>query len=370
MRRSTGRLLSAIGITAAAALLAACGTSSTQAASAATSAGSSGAAASPSAEAEDGSTTEAPLDPEALVVYNAQHENLTQAWADAFSAANGGVKIQLRNGSDLELANQLAAEGSASPADVFITENSPGMNVVESAGLFADVSPTTLSQIPAQYSPSTGKWVGVAARSTVFVYNTNRLTEDQLPTSLLDLAQPEWKGRWAASPGGADFQAIVSALYELTGADATEAWLTGMQENFTAYKGNSTVMQAVNAGEIDGGLIYHYYWYGDQAKTKENSANTALHYFGNQDPGAFVSVSGAGVLASSTKQELAQKFVAFVASEAGQKIVADTVLEYPLLDSAVNRALKPLSSLDAPVVDPATLNSVAVSDLMTQVGLL
>lgn len=274
------------------------------------------------------------MDSSALVIYNAQHENLTQAWADAFSAANGGAKVQLRNGSDLEMANQIVAEGTDSPADVFITENSPGMNLVEGAGLFESIDAATLSQIPAQYSPSTGKWVGVAARSTVFVYNTSKLTEDELPKSLLDLAQPEWKGRWAASPSGADFQAIVSALYELKGADATEAWLTGMQENFTAYKGNSTVMKAVNAGEIDGGVIYHYYWYGDQAGTKENSSNTALHFFGNQDPGAFVSVSGAGVLASSDKKELAQRFVAFIASKAGQDIVANTVLEYPLLDSA------------------------------------
>jgi iron(III) transport system substrate-binding protein len=126
----------------------------------------------------------------------------------------------------------------------------------------------------------------------------------------------------------------------------------------------------VNVGEVEGAVIYHYYFFGDQAKTAENSGNVALHYFRNQDPGAFVSVSGAGVLASSTKQELAQKFVAFVASKAGQDIVGKTVLEYPLLDSAADPALQPLSSLDAPVVDPAKLNSVAVSDLMTEVGLL
>lgn len=369
MRRSTGRLLSALVAGTALGVLAACGTatgstSTSSSAGVAASGGTSSAADTATAAAEE------PLDPKALVIYNAQHEDLTQAWADAFSAANGGVNVQLRNGSDLEMANQLVAEGADSPADVFITENSPGMDVVEGAGLFTDIVPTTLSQVPAQYSPSTGKWVGVAARSTVFVYNTAKVSKDQLPTSLLDLAQPQWKGRWAASPSGADFQAIVSAMYQLKGADATRKWLSGMQANFTAYKGNSTVMKAVNAGEIDGGVIYHYYWYGDQAKTKENSANTALHYFGNKDPGAFVSVSGAGVLASSTKQQLAQKFVAFVASKAGQDIVGKTVLEYPLRNSAADPALKPLSSLDAPVVDPAKLNSVAVSDLMTEVGLL
>lgn len=46
-------------------------------------------------------------------------------------------------------------------------------------------------------------------------------------------------------------------------------------------------------------MIYHYYWFGHQAKTGENSGNTAMHYFRNQDPGAFVSISGGGVLATS-----------------------------------------------------------------------
>ncbi|AZI58789.1 iron ABC transporter substrate-binding protein [Nakamurella antarctica] len=350
-------------------VLAACGSTSTPAAQGGSGSNTSNA---PTASGAAPTDEEQPLDPSALVIYNAQHENLTQAWADEFSKENGGVKVQLRNGSDLEMANQIVAEGADSPADVFITENSPGMNLVEQAGLFAPVDPGTTSQIPAQYSPSTGKWVGVAARSTVFVYNTSKLTQAQLPKSLIDLADPAWKGRWAASPSGADFQAIISALYELKGADATKTWLTAMKNDAAIYKGNSTVMKAVNAGEVDGGVIYHYYWYGDQAKTKENSSNTALHFFGNQDPGAFVSVSGAGVLASSDKKELAQKFLKFLTSKKGQEIVANNVLEYPLADitSETNKALKPLSSLEAPVVDPASLNSVAVTDLMTEVGLL
>lgn len=321
--------------------------------------------------ASGGTSSDAPVDPTALVVYNAQHETLTQAWADAFSKQSG-IKVQLRNGDDLEMANQLVAEGSDSPADVFITENSPGMNVVEKAGLFQDVEAGTSSQIPAQYSPSTHKWVGVAARSTVFVYNKAKVAQAALPKSLMDLADPSWKGRWAASPSGADFQAIISAMYELKGADATRSWLTAMKNDAKIYKGNSTVMKAVNAGEIDGGVIYHYYWYGDQAKTKENSKNTALHYFGGSDPGAFVSVSGAGVLASSHKKQQAQQFLKFITSAAGQRVVADTVLEYPLVatSSQNNKSLKPLATLQAPVVDPAKLNSVAVSDLMTEVGLL
>ncbi len=229
-------------------------------------------------------------DDEGIVVYNAQHESLAKEWAEGFTKETG-IQVTLRNGGDSEFSNQIVAEGAASPADVFLTENSPAMVLVENAGLFAPVDADTLALVPEQFRPSSGKWIGIAARSTVFAYNKEKLSADQLPKSLLDLADPSWKGRWAASPSGADFQAIVSALLELKGEEATAAWLKAMKENFTAYKGNGTVMKAVNAGEIDGGVIYHYYWFGDQAKTGENSKNVELHYFKNEDPGAFVSIS-------------------------------------------------------------------------------
>lgn len=306
-----------------------------------------------------------------ITVYNAQHESLTQAWVDEFTKETG-IKVTLRQGSDLELSNQIIAEGDKSPADVFLTENSPAMTQVENAGLFADTSKTIQDQVPAEYRPSTNKWTGIAARSTVFAYDTTKLKEDQLPKSLMDLQNPEWKGRWAASPSGADFQAIVSAMLELKGEDATSAWLKGMKENSKAYKGNSTAMKAVNAGEVEGAVIYHYYWFGDQAKTGENSKNVALHYFKNQDPGAFVSISGGGVLASSKHQDNAQKFLEFVTGKAGQTVLqTGTSFEYPVgSDVAANDQLVPLKDLDAPKVDPATLNSTKVTDLMTQAGLL
>ncbi|HEX8306587.1 MAG TPA: iron ABC transporter substrate-binding protein [Jatrophihabitans sp.] len=317
------------------------------------------------------SSSDAGADKNTVTVYNAQHESLTQAWADAFTKESG-IKVVLRNGNDFEIANQLKQEGKASPADVFLTENSPAMTIVENAGLFADVDKATVAQVPEQYQPSTGKWVGIAARSTVFVYNTTKLTTAQLPKSLMDLADPKWKGRWGASPAGADFQAIVSAMLDLKGPQATQAWLDAMKTNVQPYKGNGAVMKAVNAGQIDGGVIYHYYWIGDQAKTKENSKNTKLHYFGNQDPGAFVSLSGGGVLASSKHAEAAQKFLKFVTGKAGQEILrTGTSFEYPVGSGvAANAALKPLTELGAPSIDEAKLNGPQVVEMMTKAGIL
>ncbi|WP_027167456.1 iron ABC transporter substrate-binding protein [Mesorhizobium sp. WSM3224] len=306
-----------------------------------------------------------------IVVYNAQHESLAKEWAKGFTKETG-IKVTLRNGGDSDFSNQIVAEGAASPADVFLTENSPAMALVEAAGLFAPVDADTLAQVPQDYQPSSGKWVGVAARSTVFAYNKDKLKEDQLPKSLLDLSDPSWKGRWAASPSGADFQAIVSAMLQLKGEAATAGWLKAMKENYTAYKGNSTVMKAVNAGEIDGGVIYHYYYFGDQAKTGENSGNVGLHYFKNQDPGAFVSVSGGGVLASSKHSKEAQAFLKWVTGKGGQDVLkTGTSYEYAVGKGAEsNPKLVPLAGLQAPKVDPATLNSKKVIDLMTQAGLL
>ncbi|MCU1563463.1 MAG: extracellular solute-binding protein family 1 [Arthrobacter sp.] len=306
-----------------------------------------------------------------ITVYNAQHESLTQEWIDSFTAETG-VKVTLRQGSDTEMSNQIVQEGKASPADVFLTENSPAMAQVENAGLFADVDQATVDQVPSEFRPSTNKWTGIAARSTVLVYDKSKLSEDQLPKSMLDLANPEWKGKWAASPSGADFQAIVSALLELKGEAAAEEWLKGMKENFKAYKGNSTAMKAVNAGEVDAALIYHYYYYGDQAKTGENSKNVTPHYFKNQDPGAFVSVSGGGVLESSKNAAAAQAFLKFITGKKGQEVLQKgTSFEYAIAsDVPANDKLVPLAELQAPTVDPAKLNSAKVTELMTKAGLL
>lgn len=306
-----------------------------------------------------------------LVVYNAQHEELTQEWAAAFTEETG-IEVVLRNGDDSELGNQLVQEGSASKADVFLTENSPAMSLVEQAGLLAPVDEATLALVPEQYRPASGKWTGIAARSTVVVYNPELIAGADLPTSLLDLAEPEWRGRWGAAPAKADFQAIVSAVVETQGEEGGRTWLEGMAANAIDYRNNIVTMKAVNAGEVPLGVIYHYYWYRDQDAAAEDSGNTKLHYFGNQDPGAFVSVSGGGVLKNAPHADEAQQFLAFITGERGQEILGEGYsFEYPVAsDVPAKPELPPLDGLDAPAIDPSTLNGPKVIELMTEAGLL
>jgi len=306
-----------------------------------------------------------------LTLYNAQHEDLMARMVADFTKSSG-IEVNMRNGEDFELGNQLVQEGALSPADVFVTENSPAMTLVDSKGLFAKVDDATLAQVPKQFVPTDKGWVGFAARSTVFAYNPAHLKAADLPASIMDLAQPQWKGKVGISAAGADFQAIASAVLSLKGETATVAWLKGLKDNARLYQGNGAIMKAVNGGEIQSGVIYHYYWYKDQAESGANSNNVKLLYFGRQDAGAFLSVSGAGVIKSSKHQGEAQQLVRYLNGAAGQKVLADSAaLEYPIGNGApANKALKPMSELSPPAVDLATLNGPKVVELMQQAGLL
>jgi iron(III) transport system substrate-binding protein len=310
-------------------------------------------------------------DPGSLQVYSAQHENLTKAWAEAFTEETG-IKVQIRKGSDSSMGHQIVAEGSASPADVFLTENSPAMTLVERNKLLAPVEEGTRAQVPANLSPSSKAWLSIAARSTVLVYNPSKLAQTDLPKSLMDLAGPEWKDRWGCAPGGADFQAIVAGMLAGQGEQKTTTWLDGLKTNARPLQNNIATMKSVNAGEIPCGVIYHYYWYRDQAGTKEGSGNTQLHYFRNRDPGAFVSLSGGGVLAGSKKPAEARKFLGYITSKAGQKVLVDSQsMEYAVGTGVASApALPALNTLQAPPVDPFTLNSDEVTRLMTDAGIL
>jgi iron(III) transport system substrate-binding protein len=308
---------------------------------------------------------------ETLTVYSAQHESLVRTMLEGFTDETG-IPLEFRDANDAELANQIVQEGEASPADVFLTENSPSIDVLDREGLLAPLDRATLDQVGAQYRPSSGNWTGFAARSTVLVYNPAQLPQDQLPASITDLAGPEWQGRIGIAAGGADFQAIVAGVLALRGEEATRAWLEGLERNAKVYPSNTAVMVAADEGEIDAGVMYHYYWYRDQAENGLKGDDAELHFFRNADPGAFLSVSGAGVLASSDQPEQAQQLVAYLTSpQAQQRLAESTALEYAVGNGVASaEVLPPLEELQAPQVDPGSLDQQRVTELMQDVGLL
>jgi iron(III) transport system substrate-binding protein len=313
----------------------------------------------------------APAEKATLTLYNAQHEDLMKVMIEAFTKESG-IKVEIRSGEDPDMANQIVQEGSASPADVFVTENSPAMTLVAGKGGFVKIDPATLAQVGKQYAPATGDWVGFAARSTVLAYNSQQLTAAQLPASIMDLAKPAWKGKFGIAAGGADFQAIVSAVLAVKGEAATAEWLKGLKTNAKIYQGNGAALRAVNAGEIQSAVIYHYYWYQDRAEAGTNSKNVELHFFTGKDAGGFLGVSGAGVIKAGKHQAEAQALVKFLTGKNGQQVLAgsDALDSSISADGPTNPKLTPLSELSPPDVEISSLTGPKVVELMQQAGLL
>jgi iron(III) transport system substrate-binding protein len=307
-----------------------------------------------------------------LTLYSAQHEQISKALAKGFEEKTG-AKVQIRFGEDEGLADQIEQEGDASPADVVLTENTPPLELLAEKGKLAKVDPSTLAEVPAGYSSPSGHWVGVAARETVMIYNPKLIPAGQLPASILDLAKPEWKGKLAIAPSEPDFVPIVSAIEKLEGRAAAKSWLEGFAANAEHYNDNEGIVAAVDDGQVAAGIINHYYWYEEVAEKGKQNVPSRLHYFGHEDPGALVNISGAGALESSDEPELAQEFLAYAVSQEGQSAITHSGdWEYPL-NSAVPPppGLKPFDSLEPPKVGPADLgDGSAPLELMQQVGLL
>jgi iron(III) transport system substrate-binding protein len=294
-----------------------------------------------------------------LTLYNGQHSQTTAALVDAFTKATG-IAVEIRKGESPQLANQIIEEGSASPADVFYSEESPPVAALAERGLLSTLRPDTLKQVPAEYIAKDGSWIAASARCRVVVYNKSLIAETALPASVMDFATAAWKDKVAYVPTSGAFQEQIVAIKLLRGRDAALDWLKGLKAYGRAYNGNSAAMKAVEAGEIATALINNYYWFSLAKETGADKMKSALHYMGHQDPGALITVSAAGILKSSRNQETAQQFLAFMVSREGQQAIADSVAEYPLRpDITSPYALKPFAELEAPAVTPADLGDAA-----------
>lgn len=317
-----------------------------------------------------GSTAAGPT----ITLYNAQHEQTTNALIAAFTKQTG-INVRVDNDDEDVLTAKVEQEGSRSPADVIYTENSNWLQQLDDRGLLAKVDPTTLANVPQTDSASNGDWVGVSARMSVMVYNTSKLTPAQLPKSVLDLADPQWKGKTEISPSETDFWPIVSSVARAKGNAATLAWLEALKANASASNipDSETLTSDVSQGTTDLALINHYYFYRLQAEVGKGSVNANIGYFTPHDPGYVEDISGAAVLKSSTHQAAAQRFLAFITGQAGQNVLAQSEsFEYPLHPGvAANSELTPLTQLQPAGFTPAELGTAAdAKTLLQQAGLI
>ncbi len=311
--------------------------------------------------------------PAPLTIYAAQHHQLVDMVARRFTQETG-IPVRSRFGEAPELASQIAREGARSPADVYFTENSPELTLLDEKSLLAPVPPATLALVPPRFSAADGSWLGVLARENVLAYDPTKLKESDLPASLLDLAKPEWKGRVAVAPSDADFLPLVQAVVVLRGRDAALAWLRGLKANAQVFDDDEGVVSAVERGTAQAGVINSYYYYRARVEQGADKTRSEVHHFSGADVGALLNVSGAAVLKSSHNQDAAQRFLAFLVSPAVQEMLArsDIDFEYPLAPGvAPNPALRPMDQLQPPALTLRQLGDDQDSaKLLRQSGLL
>jgi iron(III) transport system substrate-binding protein len=308
-----------------------------------------------------------------LTLYSAQHEQTVGTLVAGFEKATG-IQVRVHSGDGPEVANQIIQEGTASPADVFFTENSPEIAVLDEKGLLAPVDPATLAEVPAKDSAPDGHWVGVLARENVLAYNTGMIAANQLPASLMDLAGPAWKGKVAIAPSDNDFLPLVNAVLVMKGHDAALAWLEGLKANAQIFDDDEGVVAAVNRGAVATGIINNYYWARLQAELGAGHMQSAIDHFSHGDVGGLINISGAGVLKTAKHPKEAQRFLAYLVAADTQTLLADNtvVFEYPLHPGvAPNPVLKPFDQLQPPAISVAQLGDDGqVVDLLTEAGLL
>ncbi len=327
-------------------------------------------AATPAAPVEPAAPTDvpaqaAPVLEDTLVIYSGRSESLVAPLIEQFKTQTG-IDVQVRYASTAELAATLLEEGANSPADIYFAQDPGGLGAVADAGLLTELPADLLALVDPRFADPGGQWVGVSGRARVVVYNTDLLTEADLPTGMEAFTDPAWNGRIGLPPTNASFQIMITAMRQVWGEEATRAWLAGiLANNPVFYENNTSVVAAVAAGEVEVGFVNHYYLYRFLAEQGESFP--ARNYFiPDAGPGALVMTSGVGQLASAQHPNAAQAFIAYLLSLEGQQYFATETNEYPLIAGVeTNPLLTPLAELDALDIELG-----ALADLQGTVALL
>lgn len=299
----------------------------------------------------------APAGERELVVYSGRAESLIGPLVERFEK-DTGIRVRVRYGESAELALALLEEGRSSPADVFFTVDPAGVGAVAKAGLLRPLPERVLQRVPARFRARDGRWVGVSGRVRVVAYHTRRLTERDLPASILGYTDARWQGRIGWTPTYGSFQSFVTALRRLKGDDAARAWVAGIVRNRPrAYASNVPMVEAVAAGEIDVAFTNHYYVY--RLRAERPDAPVAAYFFRNGDPGGLIIPAAAGILATAPHAPEAERFLEFLLSEPAQRYFAEQTLEYPLVPEVAPAAdLPPLDALPQPDLDLGDLDDL------------
>ena len=304
-----------------------------------------------------------------LVIYSGRtQEYIASVFADFTEET--GIQLDVRYGDSAALAAQILEEGENSPADLFISQDAGALGAVSGAGLMGQLDSSILERVGEYFRAPAGDWVALTGRARILAYAPDRVTN--LPTSVDALVKPEWKGRLGIAPTNASFQAFVTAMIQLRGEASTEEWLRGIVANSPKYfEKNSLIVEAIDSGDIDAGLVNHYYIY-EVAEELGREINVKNHFFAPGDVGNLVNASGVGIMRMSNKSELGAQLIEYLLSMKVQETFVNDVHEYSVVDPSLKPdGLIALSDVKAPAVKLADLADLQRTQrLLIKVGLL
>jgi iron(III) transport system substrate-binding protein len=313
-----------------------------------------------------------PSEEETLTIYSGRSEELVAPLFAQFTEQTG-ISIEARYGDTAELAAQLLEEGDSTPAEVFFAQDAGALGAVDAGGLFAPLPAAVATLVPEHYRAPDSTWTGVTGRARVIAYDSQQVTETEVPTSVFDLTDPAWKGQVGIAPTNASFQAFVTAMRVSQGDEVTKEWLEGLVANdVQTYEKNGLILDAVDTGQMKLGLINHYYWFEKAAEVGANAMRAQIAFTKPEDPGSLVNVSGVGILTASATDPQAEQFIAWLLSPETQSWFVDKTSEYPLLPSVASvEGLPPLDTLRGPDVPLAELADLpGTLTMLEDVGLL
>lgn len=305
-----------------------------------------------------------------LTIYSGRSKELVDPLLQRF-AEERGVDIEIRYGQTAELAATILEEGDNSPADVFYAQDAGALGALAREDRLSRLPDSVLESVASPFRSPDGVWIGTSGRARTLVYNPDLVDESELPDSVFDLTEPEWGGRIAWAPPNGSFQAFVTGLRILEGDERARAWLEGIIANDPEeYLANIPIVDAVGEGQIEVGLVNHYYT--PRLTVEDPELVVRNYFFPGGDPGGLINVAGAGVLRSGDDPDLAVEFVEFLLTESSQEYFATETFEYPLVDGVdPHESLPPLASLEPPEIDLSDLDDLrGTLQMLEEVGAL
>ena len=305
-----------------------------------------------------------------LTVYSGREEEYVGPLFEAFEEESG-IELDVRYGETAELAATLIEEGDNSPADVFFAQDAGALGALEKEGLFVALPQSALDRVEARYRSPEGVWVGTSGRARVVGYNTDKLSEADLPPSILDFTDPKWKGKIGWAPTNGSFQAFVTAMRLTEGEEATEEWLRGIVANDpVVFEDNEAIRDAIASGEVDVGFLNHYYI--AEAIAEEGPEYPVRGYHPAGDVGSLINVAGIGIVEGTDNSAGAEEFTEFVLGDEQQRYFAEEVKEYPLVAAIpADPEVTPLAEIEQPDVQLGDLDDLeGTLDLLQRAGAL